>query len=105
MESNLIWAEKFGPDWWGSGGYNRSNACSKQFPDHCREVNNINEVRKILKEITVPTIIWKGDRICCMKTARTIQCKICMLERKEIPPRFRTDKTKIMNDTSDIYSS
>ena len=41
----------------------------------------------------------------CMKTARTLQCKICMTERKEILHRFRSDKSKVMNDNSDIYSS
>jgi hypothetical protein len=40
-----------------------------------------------------------------MKSARTLQCKICMTKRKEILHRFRTDKSKIMNDNSDIYSS
>ena len=40
-----------------------------------------------------------------MKMARTLQCKICMTERKKILHRFRSDKTKIMNDNSDIYSS
>jgi hypothetical protein len=34
-----------------------------------------------------------------------LQCKICMTERKEILHRFCTDKSKIMNDNSDIYSS
>ena len=53
----------------------------------------------------VPTILWQGDRIRCMKSARTLQCKICMMERKEILSRFRNEKTKIMNDNSDIYSS
>ena len=52
-----------------------------------------------------PTIIWQGDGIRCMKSARTLQCKICMTERKEILSRFRTDRSKNMNDNSDIYSS
>jgi hypothetical protein len=62
-------------------------------------------VRVKLKQIVSPSILWQGDQICCMKTARTLQCKICMTERKEILHRFRSDKTKIMNDNSDIYSS
>ena len=40
-----------------------------------------------------------------MKSARTLQCKICMVERKEILSRFRTNRSKIMNDNSDIYSA
>jgi hypothetical protein len=63
------------------------------------------EFRQKLKTIVTPTIIWQGDSIRCAKTARTLQCKICMTERKEILHRFRTDKSKIMNDNSDIYSS
>jgi hypothetical protein len=52
------------------------------------------------------TIIWECDSIHCAKTARILQCKICMTERKEILHyRFRSDKLKIMNDNSDIYSS
>ena len=39
-----------------------------------------------------------------MKPARMFQCKICMVERKEILPRFRTDRRKIVSDNSDIYN-
>ena len=45
-----------------------------------------------LKEIVKPQIIWKGDRIQCMKSVRTMQCKICMVERREILHRFNTEK-------------
>ena len=88
---------KFGPNWWGSGGNNRPDAFSKYFVDHCRECNDSKEVQNNLKEIVVPTILWQGDRIRCMKSARTLQCKICIVERKEILSRFRNEKTKIMN--------
>ena len=50
-------------------------------------------------------IIWQGDRIRCMKSSRTLQCKICMVERKEILHRMQQDKNKVINDNSDIYSS
>ncbi len=58
-----------------------------------------------MKQIMTPTVLWQGDRIQCMKTSRTLQCKICMMERKEILHRFRTDRYKIINDNSDIFSS
>ena len=29
-------------------------------------------------------IIWKGNRSRCMKSTCTLDCKICMMERKEI---------------------
>jgi len=53
----------------------------------------------------MPTVLWQGEGIRCMKAAHTLQCKICMVERKEILSRFRSDKSKIINDNSDIYSS
>ena len=64
-----------------------------------------NTVRAHLKEIVEPTIIWQGDRIRCMKSSQTLQCKICMVERKEILSRFRTNRSDIINDNSDIFSS
>ena len=45
------------------------------------------------------------DRIRCMKSSRTLQCKICTVERKEILHRMQQDKNKVINDNSDIYSS
>jgi len=40
-----------------------------------------------------------------MKSSRTLQCKICMVEKKEILSRFRTNRSEIINDNSDIFSS
>ena len=40
-----------------------------------------------------------------MKSSRTAQCMICMTERIKILHRMRTDRSKIMNDNSDIYAS
>jgi hypothetical protein len=97
--------KKFGPNWKGSGVYARADAFAKHFAQHCRDCSTSNEVRQKLKTIVTPTIIWQDDGIRCAKTARTLQCKICMTERKEILHRFCTDKSKIMNDNSDIYSS
>ena len=58
-----------------------------------------------MKKIMDPSIIWKGDRIQCMKSSRTMQCKICMVERMEILERFQNDRKMLINDNSDIYSS
>eukprot|EP00956_Cyclotella_meneghiniana_P029437 scaffold71225_cov38-Cyclotella_meneghiniana.AAC.3 len=55
---------------------------SKHFADHCRDCRTSNEVKSRIKEILYPKILWKGDRIRCMKSAP--QCKLCMVERKEI---------------------
>ena len=40
-----------------------------------------------------------------MKSARTYNCKICMIERKEILKQMDINKSKVMNDNSDIFSS
>lgn len=97
--------KKYGDDWYGSGGYARSDAFAKHFAQHCRDEPNSNAVRKKLRKIVIPEILWQGDRIRSMKSARTMQCKICMVERKQILSRFKSNKTKIMNDNSDIFSS
>ena len=97
--------KNFGPDWKGTGGYQQADAFAKHFADHCRECNNSNEVKSKIKTIMAPSILWQGDRITCMKSAMTPQCKICMVERKEILHRKREDKNKIINDNSDIFSS
>jgi hypothetical protein len=80
--------KKFGPNWKGSGGYAQADAFAIHFAQHCRDARNSNEVRAKLKEIIVPTIIWQGDQIRRMKSTKTMQCKLCMMERREILHRF-----------------
>ena len=48
---------KFGPDWFGSGGYAKADSFSKHFANLCRECNNYNEVRAKMKTITKPSIV------------------------------------------------
>ena len=96
---------KFGNDWFGTGGYAACDAFAKHFAQHCRELPNKNAVKAWLKENVEPTILWQGDRIRCMKSSRTLQCKICMMERKEILKHFQEDKSSVINDNSDIFSS
>ena len=57
-----------------------------------------------MKKLLEIKILWKGDRIKCMKSTRTMKCKLCMKERRIILDRFDEDKKKIINDRSDIYS-
>ena len=52
-----------------------------------------------------PKIVWKGERIQCMKSARTSRCKLCMKERREILERFQNGRKLLINDNSDIFSS
>ena len=92
-------------NWQGSGGYAKADSFAKHFANKYRDCKNSNQVREKLKEIVEPSIIWQGDRIRCMKSARTAQCKICMVERKEILKRFQTERNMTINDNSDIYSS
>jgi hypothetical protein len=97
--------KKFGEAWYGTGGYLRADAFAKHFAEHCRDEPNSNAVRAKMKEICKTTILWQGDRIQCMKSSRTPQCTICMVERTEILSRMRTNRSKVINDNSDIYAS
>jgi len=66
---------KYGHDKWrGSGGYKGADAFAKHFAHLCRECGNSNQVKAKLKEIMKPTILWQGDRIQCMKSAKTMVC-------------------------------
>jgi hypothetical protein len=40
-----------------------------------------------------------------MKSTKTMQCKLCMMERREILHRFWSDKSKIMNHNSEIFGT
>ena len=108
---NVVWKvietgrKKFGRNWYGSGGYAGDDTFAKHFSNICRDCTNSNQVRQMMKSIMIPTILWQGEGIRCMKSARMLQCKSCMVERKNILSRFRSDKSKIINDNSDIYSS
>jgi hypothetical protein len=39
-----------------------------------------------------------------MKSAKTMNCKTCMVERKDIFQRMKTNKYKLINDNSDIFA-
>jgi hypothetical protein len=47
---------------------------------------------------------YQGERLNCMKSAKTMNCKMCMVERKEILQWMKTNKHKLINDNSDIYA-
>ena len=96
---------KFGENWYGSGGYSGADAFAKHFAHLCRDCRNYNEVRAKMKEIMQPQIVWKGERIQCMKSARTSRCKLCMKERREILKRYQDGRKQLINDNSDIFSS
>ena len=99
--------KKYGLDWYGIG-YNKADSFSKHFANLCRECNSYNKVRAKMKPIMKPSIVWKGDRILCMKSSRTWQCKICMMESAitiTIMRQMDENKSMANNDNSDIYSS
>ena len=95
--------EKSGENWYGGGGYARSNSFSKHFAQHCRNLTTSNETRARVKELVEPTILWQGTQILCMKSAVTLSCKLCMQERKAINTAWRRKRNSIMNDCSDIF--
>jgi hypothetical protein len=81
------------------GGYARADAFAKHFAQHCRDCSSSSssKVRKKLKTIVTPTIIWQGNSIQCTKMAITLQYEICMTKRKEILHQFCTNtKSKII---------
>ena len=96
---------KFGENWYGSGGYSGADAFAKHFAHLCRDCRNYNEVRAKMKEIMQPQIVWKGERIQCMKSVRTSRCKLCMKERRETLKRYQDGRKQLINDNSDIFSS
>ena len=55
----------------GFGGYGRADA----FANHCRTCRTSNEVevKSRIKEILNPEILWKSNRIRCMKSAMTTE--------------------------------
>ena len=83
-----------GKNWFGSGGYSRADAFAKHFAEHCRVCRNSNEVKARLKQIVKPTILWQDKVFRCMKSAQTLNCKICMVERKEILKRLDENKSR-----------
>ena len=50
-------------------------------------------------------ILYKGNRIKCAKSQKTIGCKLCMRERREILHRMRNEPQSIINDRSEIYGA
>ena len=60
--------KKFGPNWYGTGGYDRADAFSKHFGGIYRDCNSSNEVRAKMKIILEPTIVWQGDITRCMNS-------------------------------------
>ena len=97
--------KKDGPNWHGSGGYSKADSFAKHFANQCRDCKSYNAVRAKIKTIMKPSIIWQGDRIQCMKSARTMRCKICMIERLEILHQIKENKALVINNNSDIFSS
>eukprot|EP00956_Cyclotella_meneghiniana_P019390 scaffold33193_cov70-Cyclotella_meneghiniana.AAC.7 len=66
------------------------------------ELMHLQSILQITAESVEPVM---NDRIRCIKSAMTPQCKLCMVERKEICHRLQENKQSIINDNSDIFSS
>ena len=96
--------KEHGKNWKGNGGFTGADSFAKHFAHLCRQCTDQDEVREEMKKLLEIKILWKGERIQCMKSTRTMKCKLCMKERRIILDRFDEDKKKIINDRSDIYS-
>jgi len=92
-------------NWYGTGGYSRADAFAKYHANRCRDLNSSSEVKAKLKETIEVKILWQGDRLKCMNSARTPHCRLCMNEKKIILSRFRHDRSNIINDRSELYGS
>jgi hypothetical protein len=71
---------------------------------HCKELTSSNAITRWCRENIEPSIIYQGERLKCMKSAKTMNYKMCMLQRKEILQRMKTNKHKLINDNSDIFA-
>ena len=89
----------------GDRTYKQVDAFAKHFAELCKDCTTSNEVKAKLKKIVDVSIIWTGDRLRCMKSARTLDCRICMAEREEILARMRANPDKVINDRSEIFGS
>ena len=87
----------------GDRTYKQVDAFAKHFAELCKECKSSNEVRAKLKKIVEVSIIWTGDRLRCMKSARTLDCRICMTNREEVLARMRENPDKVINERSEIF--
>ena len=81
-----------------------SDSFSKFFSQYCTDCTSGHQVRAKMKQILEVKIIWnKTDRIKCMKTATTRNCKLCMKERITIMQALRENKHKVINNNTEVY--
>lgn len=83
----------------------KTDSFATHFAKICGDCKNSNAVKAKLKEAISVKVIWQGDAIKCTKSARTRNCKLCMMERKQIMKAIRDDKHKVINENDDIYAS
>ncbi len=82
-----------------------TNSFANHFAQICGDCTNSNHVSAKLKQDVSIEVIWQGDPIKCMKSARTRDCRICMVERKQIMQPLRDDKHNIINENDNIYAA
>ena len=80
-------------------------AMSKHFAKLCWDCISRNQVRTKMKTLMSPTIIWQGNRIKSMETVMTNSCKLFMVENLQTMKNYSTDRTKLINNNSDIFAS
>ena len=80
-------------------------AASKHVAKFCKDCTNSNHVRLMMKKLMSPRVIWQGDRISCMKTAHTLKCQLCAVERKKIMHRMKQNRESCLNNKSEIFST
>ena len=83
----------------------KTDSFATHFAKICGDCKNSNAVKAKLKEAISVEVIWQGDAIKCTKSARTRDCRLCMMERKQIMQAMCDDKYKVINENDDIYAS
>ena len=82
-----------------------TDSFANHFAQICGDCTTSNHVRAKIKQDVSVEVIWQGDSIKCTKSARTRDCRICMVERKQIMQALRDDKHKVINENDDIYAA
>ena len=73
-----------------------TDSFANYFAQICGNCTNSNHVREKLKQDISVAVIWQGDSVKCTKSARTRDCRLCMVERKQIMQALRDDKHKVI---------
>ena len=79
----------------------QSDSFANHFAKHFTDDQGVKRC-DVRKHMSVD-ILWKGNPITCMKTYGTNHCVLCMEERCAILKQWNEDKSKLINNRSELY--